>query len=133
MVAGSWFNNDGLYIQYGTQKAVPETGGDYMSYGANRLIEVRIDLTKLTSTAAVQSNTTFFPAPPAGQLFIEKVEVEVETASVGGTSFSAGLIQTDRATIPSNYSTAFVNGLVQASTAAAGDLITLTTGSTSAG
>src|SRR6185437_9844851 len=133
MVGGSWLDPDGLYRQFGTQKAVPEVGGDFLSYGANRLIEVRIDLTKLTSTAAIQSNTLFFPSPPSGQLYIESVEVVVETASTGGTSFSAGLIQSDRSTIPSNYSTAFVNALVNASTNAVGDKLTLTAGSTSAG
>lgn len=132
-MAQNWFNNDGLFVQYGTDKAIPETAGDYMSYGANRVAEVLIDLTTLTTTAAIQSNTTFFSAPPTGQLYIEKVELTVETASVGGTSFSVGLIQADRSTIPSNYSTAFVNAALQATTAAAGDLITLTTGVTSAG
>jgi len=66
-------------------------------------------------------------------LYIEKVEVIVETASASGTSFSVGLIQMDRATIPTNYSTAFVNALANASTNAVGDYVTLTAGSTSAG
>lgn len=133
MTSGSWLDGDGLFRQYGTAKATPETGGDYLSYGSNRLIEVVIDLTTLTSTAAIQSNTTFFPAPPSGQLYIEQVDVVVETASAGGTSFSVGLIQADRSTIPSNYSTAFVNGLINASTNAVGDKVSMTAGSTSAG
>lgn len=132
-MAQNWLNNDGLFIQYGTDKAIVETAGEYLSYGANRIIECRIDLTTLTSTAAIQSNTTVFSAPPSGQLYIEKVELTVETASTGGTTFSMGLIQMDRATIPANYSTAFVNAMAQASTAAVGDLITLSAGSTSAG
>jgi len=132
-MAQNWKNNDGLFIQYGTDQTVNEAAGEFKSFGSNRIVEVRIDLTTLTSTAAIQSNTTFFPSPPAGQLFIEKVELAVETGSVGGTSFSVGLIQHDRSTIPSNYSTAFVNALVQASTATAGINLTLSTGSTSAG
>lgn len=132
-MAQNWFNKDGLFIQYGTDKAIPEVGGDYLSYGSNRLIEVLIDLTKLTSTAAIQSYTTFFPSPPSGQLFIEQVDVVVETASASGTSFSVGLIQQDQATIPSNYSTAFVNALINASTNAVGDKVSMTAGSTSAG
>src|SRR6267378_3180604 len=134
MVGGNWLDGDGRYRQYGTSKATPETGGDFLSYGANRVVEVSIDLTTLTSTAAIQSNTTFFGTSVANQLYIEKVEVVVETASASGTSFSVGLIQkSDRATIPSGYSTAFVNALINASTNAAGDLITLSAGSTSAG
>lgn len=129
----NWYNNDGLFIQYGTDKAAVETAGEFLSYGSNRVVEVLIDLTTLTSTAAVQSNTTFFPAPPSGQLYIEKVELTVETASASGTSFSVGLIQADRSTIPSGYSTAFVNALINASTNAVGDFVSMTAGSTSAG
>jgi hypothetical protein len=132
-MAQNWLNKDGLFIQYGTDKTVSETGGEFHMPGPNRIIEVRIDLTKLTSTAAIQSNTLIFPAPPAGQMYIESVELSMEQASAGGTSFSVGLIQMDRATIPSNYSTAFVNALVNASTNAAGDYVKLTAGSTSAG
>ena len=132
-MAQNWLNKDGLFLQFGTDKTTTEPAGEFKAFGANRIVEVRIDLTTLTSTAAIQSNTLFFPSPPSGQLFIEKVELAVETASAGGTSFSVGLIQHDRSTIPSNYSTAFVNALVNASTNAAGDNLTLTTGSTSAG
>jgi len=132
-MAQNWLNKDGLFVQFGTDKTANEAAGEFKMPGPNRIVEVRIDLTTLTSTAAVQSNTLFFPSPPTGQLYIEKVELTVETASAGGTSFSMGLIQHDRATIPSGYSTAFVNALVNASTNAVGDLITLTAGSTSAG
>jgi hypothetical protein len=130
----NWTNKDGLFIQYGTDQTTVETAGEYALPGApNRIVEVLINLTTLTSTAAIQSNNVIFPAPPTGQLFIEKVELVVETASAGGTSFSVGLIQMDRATIPTNYSTAFVNALINASTNTAGDSITMTAGSTSAG
>jgi hypothetical protein len=44
MVAGNWLNYDGLYLQYGTQKAVPELGGDYSVYGSTRELEVMISL-----------------------------------------------------------------------------------------
>jgi hypothetical protein len=132
-MAQNWMDPDGLFRQYGTDKVVAETGGDFLAYGTNRILEVLIDLTTLTSTAAIQSNTTFMGAPPTGQLFIEKVELVVETGSASGTSFSVGLIQQDRTTIPSNYSTAFVNALINASTDTAGKSITMTNGSTSAG
>lgn len=86
MVAGYWPNQDGLYLQYGTQKAVPEVGGDYLSYGDWREIETYISLatTQIGGTAGgayvqipalpssfsgttnaiaagIQSLTTFFP------------------------------------------------------------------------
>lgn len=133
-MAQNWLNKDGLFIQFGTDKTTNEAAGEFASPGnPNRIVECRIDLTTLTSTAAIQSNTLIFPAPPAGQMFIERVELTMETASVGGTSFSCGLIQMDRATIPSNYSTAFINALVNASTNTVGDYISFTTGTASAG
>jgi hypothetical protein len=110
-MAQNWFNKDGLFIQYGTDKAVPELAGDYLSYGANRLIEVYLDLSTLvTASANILSNTVFFPAPPSGQLFIEKAELVVETAaaSSGSGTLKVGLIQQDRATVPSNYDHAII-------------------------
>lgn len=121
---GTWLNNDGLYIQYGTTKAIPETAGDYMQPGGNRVIEVLIDLTTLTSTAAIQSNTTFFPA--GTNVYIEQVDVIAETGAASGTSFSVGLIQSDRVTIPTNYSVAFVSAMTTSSVDTAGKKVTLT-------
>ncbi len=60
MVAGSWFNQDGLYVQYGTQKAVPEVAGDYLVYGENREIEYLVPLVPMAmGTGGLQ-----VPAPP---------------------------------------------------------------------
>lgn len=119
-MAQNWLNKDGLFLQFGTDKAIAETAGEFLSYGANRVVEVLIDLTTLTSTAAIQSNTEIFSAPPTGQLYIEKVEVTAEIGAATGTSFSVGLIQADRATIPSGYSTALINAEVTATVATAG-------------
>lgn len=44
MVAGYWVNNDGLSLQFGTQKAIPDMGGDYLVYGETREIEQYIPL-----------------------------------------------------------------------------------------
>lgn len=43
MVAGTWVNNDGLVLQYGTQKALPELGGDYSLKGDTREIETYLN------------------------------------------------------------------------------------------
>ena len=60
MVAGNWFNQDGLYIQYGTQKAVETTAGDYLTYGENREIEMLVPLVPMVmGNGGVQ-----VPAPP---------------------------------------------------------------------
>lgn len=130
-MAQNYLNADGLFLQFGTDKATVDSGGDYKNFGTNRVAEVFIDLTTLTSTAAIQSNTLIFPS--GSGIFIEKVELVVETASASGTSFSVGFIQMDRSTIPSNYSTALVNALINASTNTLGDVILMTVGSTSAG
>lgn len=123
---GSWFNNDGLYIQYGVTKAVPETGGDFLQLGDARMAEFTIDLTTLTTTPVIQSQTTFIGAA----VFIEQVDIDVEVAAVGGTSVSVGLMSTDRSTVTSN--TGFVNAIVTASLTQ-GAKISLTGGSTGAG
>lgn len=60
MVAGTWNNQDGLYLQFGTQKAVPEIGGDYLVYGETREIEQLIPLVPMQLTASGQ----LVAAPP---------------------------------------------------------------------
>lgn len=119
-MAQNWFNKDGLFIQYGTDKTTAEVGGDFLSYGSNRVYEVLVDLTLLTATPLILSNTSFFGAPPTGQMYIEKVEATAEVGAATGTSFSVGLIQSDRATIPTNYNTALINAEVTATLATAG-------------
>jgi hypothetical protein len=49
MVAGFWFNQDGLPIQFGVQKAIPEMGGDYQYLGPNRVFEQYISLGALSN------------------------------------------------------------------------------------
>ncbi len=128
---GNWMNKDNLYIEYGTTKATAETAGDFVSYGSNRIAELLIDLTTLTSTAAIQSQVLFFPSGTG--FYIESVEAVTEEAAASGTSFSVGLIQDDRSTIPSNYSTAFINAEVTASVDTLGKKVTYTNGTSHAG
>lgn len=113
-----YINADGLPLQFGTAKATVDTGGTYKSYGSNRIAEVLIDLTTLTATAAVQSQTLIFPS--GAGVFIEKVDITAEVGAASGTSFSVGLIKMDQATIPTNYSTALINAEVTATVATAG-------------
>lgn len=85
MVAGSWLDPDGKFRQYGTSKAVPEVGGDYLAYGETRCIELTISLASLTALPLVQSYTTFFPASNT-QLFVEKIVLDCEVTAVGATA-----------------------------------------------
>lgn len=101
MTAGSWMNNDGLYVQYGTQKAVPTTMGDYLSYGEWRDIEFTVNLANAPYSTAgtyIIGNTTFLGT----NIFIESVNYDVELAATGGTSVSVGTMKLDRTTSISN-------------------------------
>jgi hypothetical protein len=116
MVGGSWLDPDGRYRLYGTDKAVPTTMGDYLSYGETRDIEFTLTPSTLTTTPAIQGNTTFFPTG----VFVESVMTNVEgTPPAGGTSISIGTMRADRSTVISN--TAFLNAQVLTSHDAAGE------------
>lgn len=125
MVAGSWMNNDGLYVQYGTQKAVPTTMGDYLSYGEWRDIEFTLNLATgsplATAGTYVIGNTTFLGT----SIFLESVNVSVETAAVGGTSVSIGTQRLDRTT---NISTTNILAATATATLVQGYNNTTTTG-----
>lgn len=135
MSSGSWTNSDGLPLFFGTAKATPETGGEYKSYGNNRIAEVVINLASLTTSAAtILSNNLFFPA---GQnIYIEAVELVAEVAfsSTGSPTLSVGLIQDDRTTVPATGgATSFINGQSSTGLTSAGDRLTFTTGTAGAG
>lgn len=67
MVAGFWYNQDGLPLQYGTQKQLPEMGGDYLTYGEYREIEQYIPLVPTTWG----NNSQFtVAAPPTSLTFV---------------------------------------------------------------
>lgn len=51
MSSGDWLNNDGLHLQFGTTKALPEIAGDYVMYGDQREIEVYLNLAANTVVA----------------------------------------------------------------------------------
>jgi len=108
---GFWFDNDGLYRQFGVTKAVPEVGGDYHREGEYRILEYFLDLTTLTpfTTVVIPSNTAFIQ----NGIFVESVDVIVETAGAGATAtLNIGLINNDRATVDS--ATGFVNAMTVA-------------------
>ncbi len=127
----SWLNKDGLYLQYGTEKAIPTTGGDYRNPGEYRDVEFTVNLTGLTSTAVIvpRLETTFADSG----VFIEQVEVVADKAAVGGTSVSIGLIGMDRSTKPANGDTAFVKALAIASINVDGEKNVLSASITGAG
>lgn len=125
----AWMNNDGLYLQDGVEKTVPEVAGDYKTFGPLREIEVKIDLTTLTTSAnTILSNTVFFP-----KMRIEEVTVEVQTAATSSSSgtINIGLVKTDRTT-ELDYD-GFVAAEVKGTYDTAGKKITYIAGTSKAG
>jgi hypothetical protein len=61
MVAGFWVNQDGLPLQFGTQKPIPELGGDYLAYGDVREVEWYISL----GATSFGNNALQVPALPS--------------------------------------------------------------------
>lgn len=132
MVAGNWMDTDGLYRQYGTSKAVPTTAGDYLSYGETREIEFTVTLANTAGGAtSIVGNTTFVPSG----VFIEQVEMDVEVAAAGGTSFSIGTVRADRTTTGSGGTAvgSFITGEVLATVTPAGKKVIYTAGTSAAG
>lgn len=130
MVSGNWNNNDGLYLKYGTSKATAAAAGDFLAYGSNRIIELKIsDLTTLTTTAAILDDNVYVPT----NCIIEQVEIISDTAATSGGSatLSVGLMKDDRSTTISD--TALISALALTSIDGTGEKTTLTLGSTSAG
>lgn len=120
----TWFDNDGLYHKYGTLKAVPNKAGEYKTYGALREIEVKVDISTLTTTAAIISDQTFFPKA----VFLEEIVVEVQVPMATSTTFNMGLVQsTDRSTAIGSADIGLINAMALAVLTPAGKKITLNT------
>ena len=115
MVA-TWLNPDGLYKKFGTLKTVPNTGGEYRTYGDWREIELLVNVAGLSTTPTILNDEVFYPI----SMKLQEVEVFVETVGVPGsaTSISVGLIQTDRTTVIANNF--FLNAVVVADQTPAG-------------
>lgn len=95
----TWTNSDGLFIKFGDAEKNKTFGGSYCTYGPQHITEMRIDLTDLTSSAAIYPVNTVGVELPSGA-FIESVEsyAEVLATSGGAATFDFGLIRLDRTT-----------------------------------
>lgn len=129
---GNWQNTDNLYLKFGTTKAAAENWGEYKTTGGTRIIEGLLDISTLSTIASsganILSDTLIF-SPSSGansnSMFIEKVELVAETAMSSTVStISIGLIQDDRVTTPTSYSSAIVASVAGA-TLVQGALVTL--------
>jgi hypothetical protein len=122
---GIWFNPDGLYRKFGTTKTVPNTGGEYKTYGDLRELEFVITMASLTTSPVIQNDVLFYPIG----MQLQEVETEVQVAAVGGTSMSVGLMSTDRTTVTGNglSNTFFLSAVVIADQTPVGKKVTYNT------
>ncbi len=85
----NYFDADGLFRRYGTDKTVPATGGEFKQYGEVRDIEFMLDLTVLTTTAQIIDEQVYIPKG----VWIESVDIDVQVAGATGTTFSVGVVK----------------------------------------
>lgn len=129
---GNWTNSDTLFLKFGTTKANAENWGDYSMPGGFRIAEGLVDISTLSTVASsgvnILSDTLLFPQSSSANSnpwFIEKVELVTETAMSSTVStVSIGLIQEDRVTTPTSYSSAIVASVAGA-TLVQGSVVTL--------
>jgi hypothetical protein len=84
MVSGNWLNYDGLYLQFGTTKAIPEMGGDYLMYGSQRELEVMISLGQ--TVFGLPTGNVAIPALPSS--FQGTIASQTLTANTGIVSYT---------------------------------------------
>jgi hypothetical protein len=116
----AWTNNDGLHLKFGVEKTTPQIGGEYVTFGPERMVEFKLTLKDLAETEDVQSDTIFFPKG----VRINKVEVITNEVAATGVAIDVGLIQQNRTT-EIDYQ-GFLKAFPLASMSAAGETITLT-------
>lgn len=76
-----WTNPDGLTIYFDGEEAQLANGGEYKTFDLSRVEDVEVDLTTLTTTAAVVSRSVF----PWGKT-LDKVEIIADVAATSGGS-----------------------------------------------
>lgn len=93
---GTWTNDDGLHIKYGTTEGTStHPAGVYCGgVGGEQICEVVIDLTLLDASEAILNDVAVLPA----NAWITKVEVQTVVAAATGTAIDVGLIDQDRST-----------------------------------
>jgi hypothetical protein len=86
MVAGNWLNNDGLWLQFGTTKAVPELAGDYQMYGPWRELEAFI-APAATSFGTPVGQANSLPLPSSFQGTVASQTAAANTGIISYTTF----------------------------------------------
>lgn len=84
----------GLYQEFGTEQTVTHKGGEYVTTGAMREIEFKIDLTTLTEAETILDRNVYMPAG----VRIAEIKIVTHTAAATGVAIDFGLIKTDGTT-----------------------------------
>lgn len=116
---GNWLNADGLYLEFGTDKATPTTAGEYRNNAQLREIEFKINLADLTETETVISDTTFFP-----KMRVQEVEIITHTVAATGVAVDIGLVRTTDRTTEIDFN-GFVAAYPTAQMSTAGERVVL--------
>lgn len=86
---------DNLYLKFGPDKATPNIGGEFKTYGQDHVVEFVVTLSALTETETPLSDVVMIPAG----VRIQSVELETTTAGATGVAIDVGLMKnTDRST-----------------------------------
>ncbi len=120
-------DKDTLLRKYGVEKTLPQKGGEYVTDGEYRAVELSINLADLTETETVQIDTTVIPAG----MRLNEIRVITQTAGATGAGIDLGLVRTDRAT-EIDYD-GLLAALATTAFNAAGKTTVINVGSTSAG
>jgi len=120
----------GLYQKYGLEQTVAQAGGEVVTVGDYREIDIKLDLTTLGSAAAIITGTDNINIPAGFRM--EEIIVINETAATGsGATLNLGLIRTDRST-EIDYD-GFLAAAPRTDWASAGTIKTYSVGVTGAG
>jgi len=93
----SWYNDDGLYVRFGTEKTVPALGGENSTEGQIRRVNIDFEFSDLAATGTEKIIGEGVVIPSG--VFLKSATLEVLEAFAGATAtLTLGLIDTDRTT-----------------------------------
>ena len=94
---GTWLNDDGLFVKFGTDEAAVTRGGEDATNGDTHVVHIDFDYSDLaaTGTEKIMADNVTIP----NGAFIKAATLRVSTAFAGATAtLSIGLIDQDRST-----------------------------------
>lgn len=95
----SWYNNDGLYVRFGTEKVVSAVGGESVTDGNNRVLTFDFDYTDLAAFGTEKILSEGVTIPDGA--FIKSAVLTVLTpfdSALDTATLTVGLIDSDRTT-----------------------------------